>query len=450
MGIPIGGMTRQGRARQDSGDHMTVIKPPTALPPAALDLPEMRQALGEHDFGTVFRLARQEAGISYSKIAAECGIKPERVGTLARGRGRVGTYEKIAAIADALRIPGHLVGLAPRPWETSSDQSPVPRRTVLQAVGAVGLAGAIPERLAPPVTCRRVGADTVTRLRERTARLRRLDDVLGGGDTYRLYVAEFQETKRLLRTETYGEAVGRDLLALLAEQAQQAGWAAFDGGHEREATSLYRESRSAAEEAGAQDLARNALAFLAYQTAGADPRAAATIAARSCEAITLQTPATVRALLWERRAWACAVAGEATATDHALGVARTALDADDIAEPQPHWSAWVDQAELDIMAGRCWTELRRPLRAVPLLIRGLTGFADAHARDKALYSTWLAEAYTTAGEVEEAATVTRRAVELADGVASIRPRRRIQQVVSTLAAAHSSVPAVTELVEQAG
>ncbi|MFD5297231.1 helix-turn-helix domain-containing protein [Streptomyces mutabilis] len=428
---------------------MTVIKPPTALPPDVLVLPEMRQALDAHDFGTVFRLARQEAGISYSKIAAECGIKPERVGALARGRGRVGTYEKIAAIADALRIPGQLVGLAPRPWETSPGRTTVARRTVLQSVGAVGLAGALPDTLTTPTTGR-ISTGTVARLRARTARLRRLDNVLGGGDTYRVYVAEFQETKRLLRTQTYGEAVGRDLLALLAEQAQQAGWAAFDGGYDREATSLYRESRSAAEEAGANDLARNALAFLAYQASDADPRAAATIAARSCDAITTQTPATVRALLWERRAWACAVAGDAGAADHALGAARAALDADDVHDPQPHWSAWVDQAELDIMAGRCWTELRRPLRAVPLLIRGLTGFDDAHARDKALYSTWLAEAYTTAGEVEEAAAVATRAVELADGVASTRPRRRIQHVVTALAAAHASVPAVAELVERAG
>ncbi|MEU6201208.1 hypothetical protein [Streptomyces sp. NPDC047061] len=90
----------------------------------------------------------------------------------------------------------------------------------------------------------------------------------------------------------------------------------------------------------------------------------------------------------------------------------------------------MDHVELDIMAGRCWTELRWPLRAVPLPLRGLAQFDDAHARDKALYSTWLAEAYALAGEVEEAARVATRAVELAEGVASTRPGRRIEQVVS--------------------
>ena len=354
-----------------------MIQPPTALPPAVLDLTEMRHALASHDFGTVFRLAREEAGISYQRIAAECGIKPERVGLLARGRGRVESYEKITVIADALRIPGALVGLAPRPWEAPAGGD-VRRRDVLQAAGAVGLAASLPAPQ-PPIGSRRIGASEVARLRARTVRLRRLDDVLGGGDTYRVYSAEYQATKSLLRAGAYSDSVLRELLALLSEQAQQAGWAAFDAGREREAAALYRESRSTAEEAGAGDLARNALAFLAYQAGASDPRAAAVIAMHSCEAITEQTPATVRALLWERCAWALAVAGDAAGTDAALHAAGAALDAADAGDPQPDWSAWVDRAELDIMAGRCWTELRRPLRAVPLLVRGLAGF-DRRAR----------------------------------------------------------------------
>jgi transcriptional regulator with XRE-family HTH domain len=405
----------------------------------------MREALRAHDFGEVFRLAREEAGISYQKIAAECGIKAERVGALARGRGRVESYDKITTIADALRVPGHMVGLAPRPWETAADTVPLHRRDVLQT--AVGLAATLPDVLAP-TRSRQIGTTTVARLRERTSRLRHLDEILGGGDTFKVYVSEYQATKRALRDDSYGESVGHELLALAAEQAQQAGWAAFDAGRERDATALYRESKSAAEESGAADLARNALAYLAYQAAPVDPRAAADIATYSCDTITDRTPATVRALLWERCAWARAVAEDAPGTEAALAAARAALTADDASDPQPGWSAWVDQVELDIMAGRCWTQLRRPLRAVPLLLRGLSQFDNDHARDMALYSTWLAEAYMTAGEVEEAARVVGRAAELADGVASSRPRQRIAQVVSALAVEHSAVPAVAELIEQ--
>src|SRR4051812_44202029 len=99
---------------------MTGYRPVTALSRAVLERADMRAAIAAHDFGAVFRLARQVAGISYSKIAAECGIKPERVGSLARGKGSVTSFEKVVCIADALRIPGGMLGLAPRPWERAS------------------------------------------------------------------------------------------------------------------------------------------------------------------------------------------------------------------------------------------------------------------------------------------------------------------------------------------
>ena len=100
------------------GAQMTAYQPPTALPRDLLRREDVRSAIAAHDFGAVFRIARSEAGISYSKIAAECDMKPERVGALARGEGRVSTFSKITQIADALRIPGCMLGIVPRDWET--------------------------------------------------------------------------------------------------------------------------------------------------------------------------------------------------------------------------------------------------------------------------------------------------------------------------------------------
>ncbi|WP_282695731.1 hypothetical protein [Streptomyces sp. CC208A] len=136
-------------------------------------------------------------------------------------------------------------------------------------------------------------------------------------------------------------------------------------------------------------------------------------------------------------------------TDRALQAARKALDEAPEGEPQPHWSAWVDHQELDIMAGRCWAELKRPLRSVPVLSRALDAFPDEHARDKSLYLSWLAEAYITAGEVEQAAAITRRALELSTDVASIRPRQRIDVVLAHLRP-YSDVAEVREVLGLAG
>jgi transcriptional regulator with XRE-family HTH domain len=107
---------------------------PAALPRRVLDRDDVRQALRDHDFGTVFRLARKYGGISYQKIADACDIKPDRVGTLARGEGRITTVEKIRQICDALRVPGLMVGIAPREWESRHDalrgETPTPVPTV--------------------------------------------------------------------------------------------------------------------------------------------------------------------------------------------------------------------------------------------------------------------------------------------------------------------------------
>ncbi|MFF5439818.1 XRE family transcriptional regulator [Streptomyces achromogenes] len=429
-------------------------QPPTALPRDLLDDEEIQRALADHDFGRVFRLARDRANISYSRIAAECDIKPERVGTLARGRGRITTFSKIMQIADALRVPGHMVGLAPRPWEADGGHAHTPssqigptlrRRTVLQVATSTGLAAALPalHRPTPPT---RITTGHVQLLRQRTARLRRLDEILGGGDTYRVYLAEYQATKAELRTGSFTDQSRRLLVSLLSEQAQQAGWAAFDGGRHADAAALYEESKAAAREAGDSDLLGNGYAFLAYQTA--DSREAVQIATASCATITGGTPATVQALLHERMAWACAVAGDADSTERALDAARAALASAQPGEPQPDWAAWVDPTELDIMTGRCWTELRRPLRAVPVLTRALDAYSDHNARDKALYLTWLADCYLTAGEVEEAARVTGRALDLAAGVASVRPQQRLAPVLAKLRT-HQGVGPVREVLEKA-
>lgn len=354
----------------------------------------------------------------------------------------------LALLPESGRNPGALVASAAHPYaltprlETETTQCG--RREFLRASAGVGLAASLPE-LDQINTERRIGRNVPDQLRMRTARLRRLDDILGGGDTYRVYLGEYQSTKRLIREYSYTEETGRALLSVLAEQAQQAGWAAFDGGKGADASSLYEDSYQVATEAGDTALAGNALAFLAYQKTNGDRQAGIETAERSCRTAGPDAPPRVRTLLYERLAWAYAVAGNASETEQALNAAEAALSEDD-GTPQPDWAAWVDRNELQIMTGRCWTELRRPLRAVPVLEEALAHFDDAQARDKSLYLSWLADSYLSAGEIEQAATITGRALELSAGVASVRPRQRIQPTVRQLSA-FREVPAVAQVLD---
>lgn len=290
-----------------------------------------------------------------------------------------------------------------------------------------------------------IGAADIQRLHRHTARLRRLDDVLGGADTYRTYANQAEATSTLLNEARYSERIGHGLRSLLAEHHQMAGWAAFDSGHQSLARKHYLASQAAAQEADDVVLAGNSLSFLGYQET-ATARDGTATATASYEAARVVATPKVEALLLERLAFAHAVVGDAPQADTALERAREALSREDD-RPEPDWVFWVDESETDIMAGRCWTELRRPLRAVPVLESVLAGFSDTNGRDKALYLTWLADSYVQAREVEQAADTLVRAHDLAAGVASARPSARITAVARKLAR-HRSVPKVATVLDQ--
>ncbi|MGW4072640.1 helix-turn-helix domain-containing protein [Streptomyces asiaticus] len=81
---------------------------------------EWRDACQRRDFARIFRLVKLKAGIYPSRIAALCGMTPSRVGEIMAGRHALAHIDVIERVADGLRIPGAMLGLAHRPWETPS------------------------------------------------------------------------------------------------------------------------------------------------------------------------------------------------------------------------------------------------------------------------------------------------------------------------------------------
>ncbi len=299
---------------------------------------------------------------------------------------------------------------------------------------------------ARPAVRGRVAARDVELLRARTARHRKLDDYLGGADTYQLYALDLEETAALIRSATYTAPTGQALAALYAEQAQQAGWAAFDAGMHQRAEQLYLASHEAARTARDAALAGNAFALLGYQQNQIGQESVATAAEAYREAGD-RAPSVARVLFAQRLAWAHAVAGQVSATQTALEIAARHLREPD-GSPAPDWAVWADEREQRIIEGRSWAMLRRPLRAVPILESVLAEYEDFHARDKSLYLMWLAGAYIDAGELEAAALAAGRALDLAEHVASARPARLAGTVLRQLHP-HSAVPAVRELLDRA-
>lgn len=323
----------------------------------------------------------------------------------------------------------------------------VDRRTMLKALGVGTVTAAAGPKMLAPVDRRkgRVGKSEAAALLAHTARLRRLDDFLGGADTYGLYADEVAKTTKLVQDTMCSSEVRKALVGVIAEQEQLAGWAAFDAGMYTEAHAHYTASLAAAQEAEDATLAGNGLAFLAYQHIAIDKPNVDLATASYATAKEAATPK-VRTLLLERMAWTHAVAGQAKETEAALEAAAESVDAD-AGPDEPDWVFWVNRDEYEIMAGRCWTALRRPLRAVPTLEAVLERYDDTHARDKSMYLTWLAHAYLDAGEIEQSAEVTARALQLGTGVASVRPLQHIDTVLTRLQP-HSQLPEVADLVDQ--
>lgn len=408
------------------------------------------------------RLARALASWHMGKVVAAYRLHPTRPRPLPQGvvgewahmtQPQLSRFEngpptkdldKLIFWARLLRIPSQLLWFRlPEGDVDSGDDDSVRRRDFLTGVAGAAALGSV--GLQFDRSGQRVGSSDVVRLRRRTSRLRRIDDYLGGADTVDMYEAEAAATTHMLTARSYSTPVGRELVGLLAEQRQQAGWAAFDSGQYGRAASHFQASLDAARDVGEVALAANALALLAYQRA-TEGVPDAPLAAGSSD-LSTSTASRARALVLERQAWTHAVRGDARDVDHLLGAAHVALN-DRSGEPSPDWAHWVDEAEIQIMSGRCWAELGQHTRAIPVLESVLSGYDDAHARDKALYLTWLAKAYADAGEVEKAASTLAGSLDLAADVGSIRPLGRVRAVVRQMPASSRSAPSMASVVER--
>ncbi|QSB14157.1 helix-turn-helix transcriptional regulator [Natronosporangium hydrolyticum] len=381
------------------------------------------------------RELRKQRNISFRDLARLTLASKSKLYQIETGRV-VPDAETAQLIDNALNACGDLARLA----QLGQEGQPAPLLPRREFLGVAASAVALAPLMDHLKAGRQLGGNLVRQLLMNTARLRRLDDYFGGADTYELFAEEVEATALLLHEGSYPEATGRQLLALLSEQAQLAGWAAFDAGWQPQARHMYELSLQAAQEAGDPSLTGNAFAFLGYQrlTVGEPPIEDLTAA---CEWAERGSPPKVRTLLHCRRAWAHANIGDASQTQRHLDIAADALTVSAQAA-EPDWVYWVDGLEHDIMTGRCWAALRRPLRAIKALEDALDCYDDTHGRDKGLYLSFLADAYLEANEIEQACAVASKAMDLCAGVGSVRPHERIRNLIGRMEPVQ---PAVADL-----
>ncbi|MGW4374133.1 transcriptional regulator [Streptomyces albidoflavus] len=384
------------------------------------------------EVGANIRRERGRLGWSQARLGLEVCRRAGLRGEGPVGRQEVSRWETgkrtprewLPFIAAALGVPAHALTASRTPAEP-----PPP-----------SLADFLPEEdpLTPLPGRRglRIGARQVEDFQQRVHGLRLADDVLAGGDLIRPALRDLRRAVNVYRESTHSDEVGRGLLVSIGELAQVAGWIASDAGQHAEAERIYRLGLSAARQAEDHTLAGNLAGSLAYQFSNTGREAdGLSLALAASEGAGPDAPPKARALYLDRVAWAyvkAGGAGNAQEAMRALGEAGEALAEDAGGLAAPSYLYWVDAGELRIMESRVYTELRRPLRAVPLLRGVLAGYDPTHTRELALYLSWLAVAYADANEPEEAAAIAGRVISLSSDVASERTTERVRVVIERL------------------
>jgi transcriptional regulator with XRE-family HTH domain len=399
-------------------------------------------------FGETLARLRRCSGKSQTRLAE---VLCELSGRSTVTRHEISRYERGVRLPGAFWLPylAEALGVSVATLERAMATGRLPEEFTNDLGGTLGRFE-LPGDLCGSPSIRRgrqIGHHEVNDLAGRVHGLRLADDVLAGGDLIAPAFRELDGAISLYRESRHTEGVGRALLAQTGELAQIGGWIASDAGQHQQADRTYRLGISAAREAGDLALVGNLAGSLAYQLSNTGREDEGVVLAQAAlhEAGPHAHP-TARALYLDRIAWAQAQVGDSQAAMRALGRAHEALT-EDSPDEAPRWAYWVSPEELQVMDARVYTELHRPLRAVPVLTEVLAGYDTTHARELALYLSWLAVALVDANEPEESAGVATRMLELASEVASERTVGRAHVVLAKLEP-YSDIPEVRELFDR--
>lgn len=397
---------------------------PITIPESLWRRPEMIEALKARDIGHLFRLLRQYAGASQTKIATMCGMAQGKVSQIMKpGGSQVTAFEVIARIADGLDMPDHArinLGLAPR------HQTPdIPEDSPAAEDHATLI-----ERLR---TAKAVDAEVVTVLRNETENIRVLDRRLGNVAAAERMRAHIRQVETALRHSLPGK-VRRSLAYILADSSALAGWQAIDAGNLTAAWDHFERAKLAAREAEDYALLAFAQGEQAYVLFDIDQQAdARELVSDAYTNYGKLIPARLSA--WLKMAEAEIVAGS-TLPDHrdekscrnSIDEAMRLLpDGDGDAElpyvalNATHLARWRGNCLVHFGDSETIGDLKSALSAMR---------PGAYARAEAGLRCDLASALFAQGEIAEARAEIDAAAQLAKRTGSVRQQRRIDQLAA--------------------
>ncbi len=447
----------------------------TAIADEVLSRGDVRNALDQRDFGGLFRLLRQYQGLSQTDISGATGLSQPRVSNLmTRRQQRVTSIEVIERIADGLRIPGALVGLAVRHWERtaaapraathrpaseervgrpaaldwrtdtlitlddlgSADVDLDRRRVLLGAAYSVA-AVAVPGQPWWGEMVERgraraasggigVGRSDVDAVRDMVAMFSRVDQRRGGGHA-RTAVVQYltADVAPFLRGRYVDERVRRDMFTAAGELAYLSGWMAFDNDEHAVAQAYFTTALKLAAEADDQALAGHVMRAMAHQAVdlGHHRDALAVASASVADSRYRAAGPRERALLGVVHARALAVTGGGQATARALLRAEDDLASAEPGSVEPDRVFFFGEASLAHQTACALRDTGNLPAAEEQFRRSIrTRKASSFTRTHAVTLGHLGEVQAKRGEIEGACDSWLRSLDAMQGVRSGRTR----------------------------
>jgi len=291
----------------------------------------------------------------------------------------------------------------------------------------------------------KVDESLVSCFEQRLPGLRKMQNALGGGRVRGVVDAELQLVKDILAQGSYPEALGARLYLVAAELGLNAGWSAFDAGHQAAAERYFHAALRASHTAGDRAIGANILKCMSLQLVDADRPEEALTLAQAARHGAAGAPPRVVAMLSARQARAHAVLGQAAECEQLLVIADNAMSrADD--HGAPSWSSYFDQAEYCAQVAACYLLLKRHQATDTWLRQSLELQPPERSVDRATYLMWRAEAVLNLGNVDHACALVGEAVPSIAAARSARNRKRLNDLCDRMKE-HSQLKAVAELDE---
>ncbi|MEV4436123.1 hypothetical protein [Streptomyces sp. NPDC049585] len=406
-----------------------------------LDSAEMIDACRARDFSTIFRLAKR-AGIYPSLIASRCGMTPSRAGEILKGQRDVIKMTVIEDIADGLRIPGHMLGLARREWE--QEGSAAEARATGQGELWVPAGDGLDDAWSVDLDHEQADPQFIVNLIE--DQLPQHYDganYFGARHSIPAVIEHARTVNRLLET-----AAGRHRDALLrtgGKVAEFIGWLYQDLGDFKAAAYWSDRSMEWAQEA-ADDHMQAYVLFRKSNQATARASAGKAIGlARAAQRLPDLTPR-LTALAAQQEAQAYALQRNPKAALANFDEAQALVAAADTGESSVDTS-YCTPTYIEIQRANCWIDLGQPERAVELFERQLAALPPVYRNDRGVYLARLARAHVTAGDLEQGAEAATKALAIVTHTGSGRTFAELASVARAVDG-QKAVPAVATFFER--